>query len=223
MGKLLVLEGLDGSGKSTQISLLYNHFVKKGEEIIKLSFPDYAEDSSSLIKMYLAGKFSENPHDVNPYAVSSFYACDRFASYIRFWKNDYENDVFFLSDRYTTSNMIYQMAKLPKTEWDRYIDWVSELEYKLFCLPKPDAVLFLDMPPEISQCLLSKRYNGDESKKDVHESNLSFLNECRESAYYAAKRLDWKIIGCGDGSKPLSQKIIHNKILSALENFPQNV
>ena len=106
-GKLIVIEGLDGSGKATQTQKLYDVLKSKGENVIKVSFPDYDSDSSALVKMYLRGEFGTDPDAVNPYAASSFYAVDRFASYAKNWREFYLNGGIVIADRYTTSNAIH--------------------------------------------------------------------------------------------------------------------
>ena len=117
-GKLIVIEGLDGSGKATQTALLCEALEKMGKKIRRITFPDYKEPSSALIKMYLGGEFGDDPGAVNAYAASSFYAVDRFASFIKFWKDFYLAGGLVIADRYATSNAIYQMGKLPKSGWD---------------------------------------------------------------------------------------------------------
>lgn len=203
-GKLFVLEGLDGSGKSTQYELLQKFLQEKNIDFKAISFPDYEKPSSTLVKMYLDGEFSKNASDINAYAASSFYAVDRYASYKLYWENEYKNDKFILAARYVTSNAIYQMVKLPEKKWDEYLEWLEEYEYQRLELPKPDRVIFLDMPVEVSQKLLSNRYNGDETKKDIHEVNVEFLKACRKAALYTAKKQDWVVVPCSDGDKPHS-------------------
>lgn len=217
-GKLIVIEGLDGSGKATQTRLLNNALIEKGYNVKQMSFPDYDNPSSALVKMYLCGKLGESPADVNPYAASSFYAVDRYASYKQFWQKDYENGALILADRYTTSNAIYQLAKVEDNMRDSFLRWMEDYEYNMLGLPVPDKVIYLDMPPEISQELMLKRYNGDESKKDLHESNVSFLIECRQSALYSAQQLNWSVITCGANGKPYSIENIHKAVLKEL-NF----
>ena len=217
MGKIIVIEGLDGSGKATQTKLLYEKLLAAGKQVRRLEYPDYENQSSSLVKMYLGGDFGNKPEDVNAYAASAFYAVDRVASYLQFWKRDYPTDTIFLCDRYATSNIIYQMAKVPETERDAFIAWQQDFEYDKLGLPRPDAVLYLDVEPQVSQKLMEKRYGGDNSKKDLHESNLKFLLSCRESALYAAEKCGWKKINCcADGRiKPIEQ--IEKEIENALK------
>lgn len=194
--KIIVIEGLDGSGKATQTQILAEKLANQGKKVRKLEFPDYANPSSSLVKMYLGGDFGDKPEDVNAYAASAFYAVDRVASYMQFWKKDYADDSVILSDRYATSNIIYQMSKLPENEWDSFIEWQADFEYKKLGIPQPDKVIYLDVDPKVSQKLMEKRYNGDNSKKDLHEKNLNYLLECRKSAIYAAQKCGWTVIDC---------------------------
>lgn len=218
MAKLIIMEGLDGCGKSTQTALLEDYFKKEKLAYKKIKLPDYDSPSSTLVNMYLAGEFGTNANDVNAYAASAFYAVDRFASFKLKWKKDYDNGSIILADRYATSNSIYQMEKIPKSEWDYYLNWAEDFEYNKIGIPKPDLVIYLDMPVEISQKLMTSRYNGDETKKDVHEVNVDFLKSCRESALYAAKKQNWKVIDCSKDGKPLPIEIIHSKILDVVKS-----
>lgn len=218
-GKLIVIEGLDGSGKSTQINILAEKVSQKNLEYKQIKLPNYDGDSSALVKMYLAGEFGKNPEDVNAYAASAFYAVDRFASFKTIWKDDYENGRVILADRYTTSNAYHQMIKQPKENWDNYIEWLEDFEYEKIGIPKPDLVIYLDMPVDISQKLMSKRYEGNESKKDVHEANVNYLNACREAASYAADKMGWIKISCADGDKARSIESIADEIWSAAEKL----
>jgi len=201
-GKLIVIEGLDGSGKATQTELAFKYICEKNKNSRRLSFPNYTSPSSALVRMYLDGEFSSSPDGVNAYAASAFYAVDRCSAFLKEWKNDYINGSIFIADRYATSNAIYQMGKLPENEWEMFLDWISDFEYTKLGIPKPDKVIYLDMAVEISQRLMSERYNGDENKKDIHESNVDFLRECRKSAVYASKKCGWRVISCDDGKNP---------------------
>ncbi|MBE6741569.1 MAG: thymidylate kinase [Ruminococcaceae bacterium] len=212
MGKLIIMEGLDGSGKSTQTALLEDYLKSRDVNYKKIKLPDYESKSSTLVNMYLGGEFGSDANAVNPYAAGAFYAVDRFASFMLRWKNDYENGILILADRYATSNSIYQMEKLDKSQWDEYLDWSADFEYNKIGIPKPDLVIYLDMPIEISQKLMTKRYDGNEDKKDVHEANVEFLQKCRTSALYAAKKQGWKVVECSDGVNPLSIEEIHRRI-----------
>lgn len=195
-GKLIVIEGLDGSGKATQAQKLFEKLKDQGKQVIKVSFPDYNSNSSALVKMYLNGEFGSAPNQVNPYAASSFYAIDRFASYTKNWKNFYLDDGTVIADRYTTSNAIHQCAKLPKEQWKDFINWLFHYEYELLGIPKPYRTLYLRVDPEVSQKLMTKRYQGNEERKDIHESDLEYLRRSREAADYCAKELGWTLIEC---------------------------
>ena len=199
---LIVIEGLDGSGKATQTMLLRDHIIKEGHCVRLISFPNYGETSAALVKSYLSGEFGSSPDSVNAYAASSFYAVDRYAAYKKHWESDYLRGVNILADRYTTSNTVYQMTKLPRGQWHEYLRWLEDYEYRLLELPAPDIVLYLDMAPEISQKLMSKRYEGQENRKDIHEIDISFQLRCRESALFSAEVLGWHVIRCFEGSQP---------------------
>jgi len=200
-GKLIVIEGLDGSGKATQSKLLFEALLSEGKSVRKVSFPNYENDSSALVKMYLAGQFGKDPADVNAYAASTFYAVDRYASYKSDWGKFYEDGGIVIADRYTTSNAIHQCSKLPREQWDSFLDWLMEFEYRLMGIPAPDMVIYLQVDPQVSQKLMTGRYKGDESKKDIHESNLEYLNRSRQAAEYCADKLGWKKIRCDDGEQ----------------------
>lgn len=202
MGKLIVIEGLDGSGKSTQLERLPDSLSKNGIDCKTVSFPDYDSDSSALIKMYLGGKFGTKPDDVNAYAASVFYAADRFASFKQKWGEYYNGGGTVIAGRYTTSNAVHQCSKLPENEWPNFLDWLYEFEYKKIGIPKPDLVIFLDMPIELSQKLLGNRYGGNNDKKDIHERDTEYLARCRRAAVFTAEYSDWKIIPCSDNGNP---------------------
>lgn len=217
MGKLIVIDGLDGSGKTTQFELIQKILSDRGITVKAISFPEYDKPSSTLVKMYLGGEFSKNAEDVNAYASSSFYAVDRYASYKLYWEKDYIDDKLILASRYVSSNAIHQMVKLPEEEWEQYLEWLIDYEHIKMNIPKADKVIFLDMPIEISQKLLSQRYNGDENKKDIHESNVEYLHRCRKSALFAAEKLDWSVVTCNDGENPLPTEEISKKIMKIID------
>lgn len=215
---LVVIEGLDGSGKGTQAERLYRYAAGRGGAR-KITFPDYDSPSSSLVKMYLAGEFGSDAESVNAYAASAFYAVDRFASFQTKWKADYLAGSTIIADRYVTSNIVYQLSKLPPAEWDGYMSWLEDFEYGKLGLPRPDRVLYLDVPPEVSQELLKKRYQGDVTKKDIHEKDFAFLLHCRDCALYAAEKLNWSILNCAAGKTLRSIEDIHQEILTKLEDL----
>ena len=219
MGKLIVIEGLDGSGKTTQVNLLPERIKAAGYDSKLISFPDYDDPSSTLVKMYLSGEFGENANDINAYAASLFYAVDRYASFKKNWGDDYNHGTLILADRYTTSNAVHQTVKLPKEEWDKYLDWLFHTEYEMMEIPAPDTVIYLDMDVDISQKLMSKRYEGEEAKKDVHEANVEYLKSCREAALYAANRFNWNVVKCYEGDEPLPIDVIGDKIYSIIKEI----
>ena len=211
-GKLFVIEGLDGCGKSTQLEMLKS---KTDNNTRFISFPNYDSASGQIIKDYLSGKFVEENGKAGAYTASSFYAVDRYISYKTDWEKDYQAGKTIIAARYTSSNAIYQMTKLDKSQWDEYLSWLEDYEYEKFGIPRPDKVVFLDMPIEVSQKLLSSRYGGNEDKKDIHERNVDFLKACREAALYTAERKGWFILPCSDGENPFIPESI-NEQLSAM-------
>ena len=213
MGKLIVLEGLDGSGKSTQLDLLENSFKNLDRNFKTVSFPAYELNSCAPVKMYLAGEFGSNPDDVNAYAASVLYAVDRFASYKKDWGSYYESGGTVLAGRYVTSNAIHQASKLPECEKKDFIDWLCDLEYKKIGIPKPDLVIYLQVPVEASQKMLSGRYDGDDNKKDIHEKDVEYQNLCRKTADYAADLLGWEKVACYKNGAMRSREDIAKEIL----------
>ena len=169
MGKLIVFEGTDGSGKSTQFELLAKRLEAEQIGFQRLRFPQYEEPSSALIRMYLGGAFGDDPEAVNAYAASTFYAVDRYASYQCVWKDYYQGGGFVVSDRYTTSNAVHQGSKVPEGERAEFFRWLYDLEYDRMGLPRPDLVVLLDMPVELSEQLMRKREQSTGTHADIHE------------------------------------------------------
>ena len=195
-GRLLVIDGLDGSGKATQARRLAERLAALGLPVRQISFPNYASESSALVRMYLSGRFGDKPDDVNAYAASSFFAVDRYASYKTDWGAFYQEGGIVIADRYTTSNGAHQCSKLSPREWDQYLDWLFTYEYDLLGLPAPDAVIYLRVDPAVSQQLMTGRYHGDENRKDIQERDLEYLERSRRAAEYCARRLGWKTVQC---------------------------
>lgn len=214
-----MIEGLDGSGKSTQINKIREYFDKEQIDYKQIKLPDYDDGSSMLVRMYLNGVFGSKPDDVNAFAASSFYAVDRYASFKQHWKADYDSGKIILADRYTTSNAIHQISKLPENQWDSYLDWLYDFEFCKLAIPKPDLVLYLDMDIEVSQKLMNIRYDSNGGKKDIHERNLDYLYRCQKAAHYSAQKLGWRHIKCDDGENPYSIEQIFGEIQKYIEKI----
>ncbi len=212
MGKLIVIEGTDGSGKSTQFRLLTEAVAKRGIPFEKLVFPQYKEESSALIRMYLGGQFGTNPADVNAYAASAFYAVDRYASYKKVWGAWYEKGGLVLSDRYTTSNAVHQASKEPEEKRGEYLKWLYEFEYDRLGLPKPDLVIYLDVPTEYTEQMMRSREAATGTHADIHEQDLSYLATCRQTGRAAAAFYGWKVIQCVRDGKMRTIEDIHEEI-----------
>ena len=220
MGKLIIFEGLDGSGKGTQAALTAQKLRQRGVTLRQVTFPDYDSESSALVKMYLSGRFGQKPDDVNAYAASSFYAVDRFASYKTDWGAFYREGGLVLSDRYTTSNAVHQCSKLPPAQWDGFLNWLFDFEYKKIGIPEPDLVLYLAVDHEVSQKLLENRYHGDESKKDIQEKDREYMARSRAAAEYCARTLGWQRIECtcaGRAMRPVEE--INAEILAKTDRI----
>lgn len=218
-GKLIVFEGTDGSGKSTQFKLLCDRLRNQGTTFRQLVFPQYSEPSSALLRMYLGGEFGSRPSDVNAYAASTFYAVDRYAAWKKVWGAGYEAGDLVLSDRYTTSNAVHQGGKLSEEEQSSFFDWLFDFEYRKLGLPQPDAVIYLDMPTEKSVQLLRSREAATHTKADIHEVDTEYLALCRQTALRAAEHYGWQRISCVDSQGELrSIQDIHQEIWRILVN-----
>ena len=193
-GKLIVLEGIDGSGKSAQYRRLCARMENDGIAYTHIVFPRYDKESSALIRLYLGGKFGSKPEDVNAYTASTFYAVDRFASYRDDWGAVYENGGLILSDRYTTSNAVHQGSKLPEAELPAFFDWLQDLEYGKMGLPRPDLVLYLDVDVELSLARMRRRQQKTHTSADIHEKDVGYLERCLRTARLAAAHYGWKTI-----------------------------
>lgn len=217
-GKLIVIEGLDSSGKETQSKLLCKYLEQAGNNVKRVEFPNYKSDSSALVKMYLGGTFGDSPDCVNPYAASTFFAVDRFATY----KTDFEEFLnsggIVVADRYTTSNMLHQASKITdEKEREKYLDWLYDFEYNLIGLPKPDVVIFLDMPMDAAKRLMEMRANKIDGSdvKDIHERNDKYLNNTYNVALKVAEKYGWKHIMCGINGQPLTIEEISVEVIKA--------
>ena len=212
MNKLIVIEGLDGSGKATQAKRLAEELARQGHAVRQVSFPDYDSPSSALVKMYLAGEFGDRPSDVNAYAASTFYAVDRYASFMKQWRWDYARGVV-IADRYTTSNAIHQCSKLERGAWDGFLQWLFDFEYGKMGIPKPDLVVYLRVDPEVSQALMLSRYGGHGERRDIHEKDLAYLRRCQSAADYCAARLGWAVVDCCAGGEMRAIESIQAEIM----------
>lgn len=211
---LFIIEGIDGSGKSTQVEMLKNKLSSLGYCVKKIKFPMYDEESSGPVKMYLRGEFGQKPESVNAFAASSFYAVDRYASYKKFWENDYKNGTVLISDRYTFSNVLHQSVKLEEKDRNAFEDWLFDFEYGKLGLPVPNKVYFLDVNPSVTNANLSQRYSGDENKKDIHEKDIDYLQKCYEVGVESSLRHGYKLVKCCEDGKMLSPEIINDFILN---------
>lgn len=212
MGKLIVIEGTDGSGKSTQFSLLTQRLEQEGVSFRKLVFPRYSEPSSALIKMYLGGAFGSDPKAVNGYAASAFYAVDRYASYKQDWGQWYEQGGVVVSDRYTTSNAVHQSSKLPPQERAAFLQWLYDFEYRLLELPKPDLTIYLDVSTDQTEKLMRHREQETNTKADIHEQDMAYLATCRQAGREAAAISDWTVIQCVRDGAMRSVEDIHQEL-----------
>lgn len=217
-GKLFVIEsGTDGAGKATQTEMLYNALINMGYQVVRITFPDYDNDSSALVKMYLKGEFGKNPNDVNPYIASQFYAVDRFASYKKHWSKSYNQGTIIIADRYSSSNAIHQAVKFDNNEdKDNYLDWLWDLEHVKNQIPIATETIFLDLQPEVSEKLRKNRNNKftGEKEQDIHESNQTYLKNCYDNALYVAEKYKWKKVNCTKNRDIRSKEDIHKDILN---------
>ena len=219
-GKLVVFEGTDGSGKSTQFKLACEALSGAGQTFRTMVFPRYKEESSALVRLYLGGRFGSKPSDVNAYAASTFYAVDRFAGYKEDWGGYYEEGGLMVSDRYTTSNAIHQASKLPPEEREEFFRWLGDFEYGRLGLPQPDLVLWMDMPIERTVENLRRRESDTNTTADIHEVDTDYLRSCYSAAAQAAEFYGWKAIRCVDEEGNLrSMEDIHREVMELLTHI----
>lgn len=211
-GKLIVLEGTDGSGKATQAHLLAEHLEREGVSFREIDFPRYGNPFAEPARLYLEGALGKHPGDVNAYAASVLYAVDRFASYKEDWGTAYEAGELILANRYTTSNAVHQASKLPEGEREAYLRWLFDLEYGRMGLPEPDLVLYLDLPTELSEAMLRQRQQKNGTHADIHEQDADYLRACRENARAIARTLGWTVIHCDREGRVRPAEDIHRQI-----------
>lgn len=222
MGKLIVIEGTDSSGKETQTKKLYERLEQEIKNVRKLSFPNYESPACEPVKMYLAGAFGDNALDINPYPVSTMFAIDRYASYKMDWEKFYKGGGVVVTDRYTTSNMVHQASKIDnKDSKDVYLDWLEELEYSKMGIPKPDLVIFLNMPTEMAVKLMEERRNKitGEEKKDIHEKDTAYLKKSYDNACEIARKYSWKEIKCVENGRLKTIDEIGEEIFRAVKEI----
>ena len=212
MGKLIVIEGTDGSGKSTQFRLLTGRLESEQVKFQKLVFPQYSEPSSALIRMYLGGEFGKSPSDVNAYAASAFYSVDRYASYRKVWGKWYEEGGLVVSDRYTTSNAVHQASKEPEDKREDFLNWLYDFEYDKLGLPRPDLVIYLDVPTDFTEKMLRHRETETHTHADIHEQDMQYLATCRRMGRAAAEHYGWTVIRCDRDGAMRSMEDIHEEI-----------
>lgn len=222
MGRVIVIEGTDSSGKETQTKKLFERLKEEGLKVRKLSFPNYDSPACEPVKMYLAGAFGDKALDVNPYPVSTMFAIDRYASYKMDWEKFYDEDGIVVTDRYTTSNMVHQASKIEDEEKkNQYLDWLEELEYKKMNIPEPDMVIFLNMPVETAVKLMAERKNKitGEEKKDIHEQDTGYLKKSYNNACEIAKKYNWKEIKCVENQRLKTIDEIGEEIYSVVKEI----
>ncbi len=222
MGKLIVIDGVDASGKETQTRLLLERLESKGKKVKMVSFPAYDNPSSTLVRMYLNGDFGKNPSDVNAYATSTLFAVDRFATYRTAWGKDYRGGTIILADRYVSSNLIHQAGKIDDAaEKNKFLTWLDDLEYNIYGLPRPDKTLFLDMPPRYGARLMRGRLNkaNGESRKDIHESDIEYLEESYRNAVFVAEKFGWERVSCVKNEKIRAVEEIHEDIYAVIKEL----
>ena len=217
--KLIVIEGVDSSGKATQSRLLYQKLVEMGYSAAAIEFPNYNSDSSAVVKMYLNGEFGKEPESVSAYAASVIFAVDRFATVKNTYKQMFEQSDVVIAERYTTSNMVHQASKIADVEQKGiFLDWLYDLEYNKLSLPQPDLTIFLDMPVEHAKVLMAQRANKIDNtmQKDIHESNDKYLQESYDNACFVAKKYNWTQIKCVKDEKVRNIEDIASEILDSV-------
>lgn len=217
LAMLIALDGLDGSGKETQTKLLLQSLEEMGVPYRYLSFPTYDDEMSAAVKMYLSGRFGEDPAAVNGYAASSFFAVDRVCSYLLDWKKDYDAGTLIVANRYTTANAVHQLSKLPPEEADGFLDWLFDFEFGKLGLPAPDLVLYLCLPPEVSRELIRYRTDTTGRATDIHEKSKTHLEQSYRAALYSSEKLGWTRIDCVKDGALRTRGDIHAEVRKHVE------
>ncbi len=221
MGKLFAIDGTDGSGKQTQFNKLCERLTKENIDYKTISFPNYESESSSLVKMYLSGKFGENANDVSAYIASTFYAADRYATFKTEGLFDYYNNGgIILADRYTTANMVHQAGKiLDPEERKKFLDWLWDFEFNLYKLPIPTKVFFLNMPTDYAVKLIKDRENKftHQAQKDIHERDKNHLLNSYNAACSLVDTYDWYEVKCVQNDEIRTVDDIHEEIYNEIK------
>ena len=222
-GYILVIEGTDGSGKQTQAKLIKDKLTKLiSNNVFEISFPNYASMSSAPVKMYLDGKLGATADSVDAYQASTLFAVDRLCTYLTQIKSHYDNGEIIIIDRYTPSNALHQAGKIQDLQQkDKYLDWLFDLEYNLLKLPKPNKVIFLNVPVATSQKLRKAREEKEGFKsgttKDIHEQDPKHLENAYNSGMYVSLKYGWDIINCTDkAGEMLPIETINDKIMKTI-------
>jgi len=213
-GKLIILDGIDGSGKSTQFELLKKRLESENTEFRYIRFPRYAEQSSLFVREYLAGALGGGADAVSPYVASAFYAHDRMCAFRGELGEYLAGGGMLLCDRYTTSNAILQGAKITGEARFEFSDWLFDYEYTRLGLPEPDMVLLLNMPAEKAAELIEAR--GEQT--DIHE-RVDFLSRAERSGLDMAERYGWKVINCTEDGELRSRSDIADEIYAAVRSL----
>ena len=172
-----------------------------------------------MVQEYLDGNLGKKPGDVNAYAASLFFSMDRYASYKQDWGDFYEAGGLIVADRYTTSNAVHQASKLPESERKAYLDWLFDLEYRLLGLPKPNLVIYLDMPTEITEQMMRRREQTTGTHADIHEQDETYLKNCRANAKEIVKACGWSVVDCAEDEKPRTPEDIHAQVYQLVKKL----
>lgn len=219
-GKFIVIEGTDGSGKKTQAKILCEKLNEAGINCIVQSFPNYDSPACTPVKMYLNGEFGDIGC-LDAYQANSLYAVDRLCTMMGL-KDHIENGGSIVFDRYVESTMLHQAALIEnQEERDKFLDYVNDFEFGKLKLPKPDLVIFLDVPVEVSKKLADSReeYKSG-NKKDILEQDISHLTKAYNSGKYVANKYGWTQISCLNESGNLkSIEEISNDIFEVVKKL----
>lgn len=226
-GKIIAIEGTDGSGKQTQTKKIIERLENEGYNVYSISFPNYSSDSSAPVRMYLNGEIGNSPSDVSAKVASIFFAVDRYVTYKKEIEKLYnKQDTVFVFDRYTGSNIIHQGSKLmtelgvDHEKLEEFILWLNALEHEEFKIPRADITVYLNVPLDYTKALRKGRSNkiDNSAKQDIHESDESYLNNCAVTGLHAARLLNWKVIECVKNGSMRSVEEISEEIWNNILN-----